>query len=72
MTIARKIDTLVKKGYKEAAFSRKENAVIFGKALVKKGLRVEVIRSSGPTVEGKRVYRRRGGNAYYVIGSRKK
>ena len=59
--------TLVKKGYKQAAFRRKSNLNAFRKGWAKKGYKTAVFSSSGPTVEGG--YKR---NAYYAIASKSK
>jgi uncharacterized protein YaaQ len=60
--INEKIKSLVNKGYKEAAFIKKENAKKFSSELRKQGYKTGTLRSTGPTVEGKY------GKAYYVIG----
>lgn len=63
---SKKIKDLVNKGYRQAAFSRKRNAITFARAWQKKGHKVEAIRSSGSTLEG--TYRQK---AYYVMALNK-
>lgn len=67
MRMRKKITSLVRGGYKEAAFSNKENAIYFANLWKKKGYDVGGLRSAGPTVEGK--VRRK---AYYIIARKKK
>ena len=59
--------TLVKKGYKQAAFRYAKNADKFAAGWKKKGHSVKYLRSSGPVSEGG--YRK---NAWYVMASEKK
>lgn len=51
LPIAKKIALLVRRGYKQAAFRTKSNAIAFAKAWKKKGYAVEGSRSTGPTIE---------------------
>lgn len=48
----RKISLLVSRGYKQAAFRSKSNAVKFAKKWKDKGYKVSLMRSSGPVTEG--------------------
>jgi len=67
MVMRKKITSLVSRGYKEAAFTRKDNAMEFATQWRKKGYTVGGLRSSGPTVEGD--FRKK---AYYVMAKRKR
>lgn len=69
VSIRNKIHRLVDKGYQQAAFSQKANAITFIEEWRKKGYKAEIVfRSSGPTVEGKKSKTQ----AYYVMADRPK
>ena len=61
------VESLVKKGYKQAAFSYKWNAEKFRNLWHKKGYKTEMFRSSGPTVEFPKEHVT---NAYYVVAKK--
>jgi len=60
-SIDRKINLLVQRGYKQAAFKTYTNAVKFAKKWRAKGYKTSLMRSSGTVTEGG--YQR---NAFYV------
>lgn len=66
INIRNKIASLVKRGYTEAAFSSKRNAMMFANAWRTKGYTIATLKSSGPTVEGG--YKE---NAIYVMARKK-
>ena len=68
MSDATKIHSLFSKGYKQAAFSKKSNALFFAHLWEEAGYEVGMLKSTGPTLESpkKSVL-----HAYYVIAKKK-
>lgn len=60
----RKITNLVKRGYKQAAFTKYPNADKFAREWEKKGHKISYFKSSGPTVEHPK---KRVMHAHYII-----
>lgn len=61
------IDSILRRGYKEAGFAQKKNAQIFSRKWKQRGYNTALIRSSGPVVEGGF-----SKNAYYVVAQKPK
>lgn len=71
LPVGKKIQLLVARGYHQAAFRSKKNAMAFAAAWKKKGCgKVDAMSSNGPTVDGRRHVRYK--NCWYVIAQTRK